>query len=993
MPGALGCRNGGLQQLTNHLPSPVVNPSEYSVHGSSETASDEVGSNHCDRPSAANASPEMALDVVLQEKLRAPEARGLVRERLEHPLMSGASCGLNMVVAPAGSGKTTLLARVAAAMPVPVGWYRVTADDAAEDRLVAHLRQALAPIAELADATSMTDVLTGLDRWNGPAGALILDDLHEIADTPAERALERLVTLRPQRLRLIFGSRRIPDVNIPRIRVSGSIQEIGSDDLRFRSWEVEELFASVYNQPLRPEAAAALTRRTGGWAAGLQLFHLSTVGRTAAERHQAVLDLAGRSKLVRSYLTRNVLAELAEDRREFLVKTCTLGRLSGATCDELLNTTGSHRILEQLEDSQLFTSTDDGGSFYRYHEILQSHLELALVEDFGIDEARALYHRSGQVLEAAGDLRAAARAYAKAGDWVALSTLIGGDGGNGIDASHMDDDHLLPASTWHHDPWLAVANARRLVREGALEAAANAYKHAQSLYEEPNFHQLCRNEHRVVTMWLPGDDGRVSGDQASTQTHWSGLLRAAVRHSLDFATITEPAPNTEPRARLCYALAAILAGEFERARTVLRTNRENSPGESLATIGAELALTVIGLLSDESESTESDFSEIATKAEQQGLPWISRLSNGFHRAASISPENVAWWSRSCRGNISYCEEIGDAWGAALLTAAVAISGQHCGHADACNEFASAARKFRDLDAPLLQLWCELLPLRDAGNEVALRRVIENSTAVDARGARTLTSVLVANGMTGIAVPAVRHIVHTVDTVVAITCFGTFQLHIDGQPLDLSGLRPQARNVLQLLSLAPNRDHRCEFLEDVLWPGVAHSVAGHRLQVAISSVRTVVDAHGISIERVGDRYRMSLPANARVDVAVFDNLLSKASVSAVQGDTDGRIAAREQVLSLYAGDLLTDFPSTDHIDAERGRYRRSAAAAAAALASDYQALGESDLAMKAAQRSVELNPEDETSWLIIADLHDAAGDHVGAEHVRREHAQMQAELGA
>lgn len=88
-------------------------------------------------------------------------------------------------------------------------WHRVTADDATEDRLVAHLRQAIAPIAELADATFTTDVLTRLDRWNEPSGALILDDLHEIADTPAERALERLVSLRPQRSRLIFGSRRI----------------------------------------------------------------------------------------------------------------------------------------------------------------------------------------------------------------------------------------------------------------------------------------------------------------------------------------------------------------------------------------------------------------------------------------------------------------------------------------------------------------------------------------------------------------------------------------------------------------------------------------------------------------------------------------------------------------------------------------------------------------------------------------------------------------
>src|SRR6185295_10370404 len=191
--------------------------------------------------------------------------------------------------------------------------------------------------------------------------------------------------------------------------------------------------------------------------------------------------------------------------------------------------------------------------------------------------------------------------------------------------------------------------------------------------------------------------------------------------------------------------------------------REDSLDDSLAAIGAELALAVIGLLTDVSEHPESSFSEIASKAEQQGLPWIARLANGFHRTASISAENMAWWSRSCRGNITYCEEIGDAWGAALLTAAVAISGQHCGHGDAGHEFASAAAKFRDLDAPLLQLWCELWPLRGAGNEDALRRVIENSTAVDTRGARALTSALATNGITGIALPAVRHVVHTVDT--------------------------------------------------------------------------------------------------------------------------------------------------------------------------------------------------------------------------------------
>ena len=73
--------------------------------------------------------------------------------------------------------------------------------------------------------------------------------------------------------------------------------------------------------------------------------------------------------------------------------------------------------------------------------------------------------------------------------------------------------------------------------------------------------------------------------------------------------------------------------------------------------------------------------------------------------------------------------------------------------------------------------------------------------------------------------------------VAITCFGGYRITIDGQTSTLAQLRPQARWVLQILSLSPDHDQHREFLEDILWPGVDHSVACHRLQVAVSSVRT------------------------------------------------------------------------------------------------------------------------------------------------------------
>ncbi|HEY4993885.1 MAG TPA: AAA family ATPase, partial [Nakamurella sp.] len=143
----------------------------------------------------------MSPPVVLTEKLRRPEPVGLSRQRLEARLLDSTSSRLDLVVAPPGSGKTTLLARVAAvasAASIPVAWYRVTADDTAEAALVAHLGRALRDTlgVDTPDDT-VGALLESLEAWAGSGAILILDDLHEIAGTAAERALEHFVLLRP----------------------------------------------------------------------------------------------------------------------------------------------------------------------------------------------------------------------------------------------------------------------------------------------------------------------------------------------------------------------------------------------------------------------------------------------------------------------------------------------------------------------------------------------------------------------------------------------------------------------------------------------------------------------------------------------------------------------------------------------------------------------------------------------------------------------------
>ena len=126
---------------------------------------------------------------------------------------------------------------------------------------------------------------------------LVFDDFHAVAGSEAEQGLARMIALAPPTLRVVLGARRVVGLDVAALRVYGAVHVVDADDLRFRSWEVERLFREVYHQPLPPEDAATLSQRTGGWAAGLAMFHLLTEGRPPAQRRRALADLSRGSRL------------------------------------------------------------------------------------------------------------------------------------------------------------------------------------------------------------------------------------------------------------------------------------------------------------------------------------------------------------------------------------------------------------------------------------------------------------------------------------------------------------------------------------------------------------------------------------------------------------------------------------------------------------------------------------------------------------------------
>ncbi len=558
--------------------------------------------------------PDSGGPTVVPAKLRAPAGSGLVRPRLAEKLHDALATGFGIVVGPAGAGKTTVLAHFLARVETPSAWYRADESDGGVESLLAHLERAFCTsLTGLAGGwRSLEAMVADLEGWSGRRAVLVVDDFHTLEGTPAEDFVARLVEYAPASLVVLLASRRQPRFNLSRRRLDGRLTEVDAHDLRFRSWEVERLFKDVYRSPLPPEEAAEVTSRTEGWPAVLQLFHLATNGKTAARRRETLGALSTRSRLVREYLTQNILEGLPDELRRFLLDTCVLPRLSGPLCDALLGRTGCQRLLEQIESRQLLLASLDDGSF-RYHEVLRSYLESVLVAEVGEPETWLRYRRAGRMLEEAAAYTDAIRAYSRAEDDGAIGRLLR-DRGEMVGSEPGAWIETLPRGIVASDPWLLLAQARRHLACGRVGDALVGYRSAEGAFGPVGAVAEAHHERMALGGWAepmspPGDD-------------WLGLLREATRRDPLGASVRARQLGGQG-ATLAAGLAALLAGHVRDAERLLaEAEREAGASPRLVAV-ASLARAVAQALAGQ-RPVERLVAAYET-FEELGQPWLGQL--------------------------------------------------------------------------------------------------------------------------------------------------------------------------------------------------------------------------------------------------------------------------------------------------------------------------------------------------------------------------------
>lgn len=646
--------------------------------------------------------------IVVPAKIRVPRTVGLRLERLDAVLDTLWDHRIGLVVAPAGSGKTTLLAGFAQRVGVGVGWYRAESWDRDEETLVSHLESALSgAIPGIATGwVGVDDAARALEVGLRDRALLVIDDLHTLEGTAAEAALERFIDHAPASLAILAGSRIPPRFNLSRLRVSGDLLEIGGDDLRFRSWEVERLFRDFYEEALPPEELARLARHTEGWAAGLQLFHLATRGRPADERRRLLAGLGPGSRLMREYLARNVLEQLPADLREFLVGTSVLGRLSGPLCDSLLGRTGSRALLEELERRRLFTTALSEEGHYRYHEVLRSHVQGVLTETLGEARTRERFAASGELLTSVGAVPEAIEAFARAEDWDSVEQLLAehhaavGHGSLGwLDA--------LPPALMRHDPRLIVATARRLRADGRFNEAMDAYARAEAIPGANAVGQAARRERAALVAWHEPTMPLVTHD-------WSALLRTAVmRDPLGVARAAGSDPDVA--RRVVAGLAMLLGGKPGKARRLLLDIAEAADAEGLPATVASLAAGIAAVIGGEPHG-EVEIIGAVGAAEGLGFDWLARIGLGC-LALGGRPDRT----READALAETSGLAGDRWGAAILHLAGAW-GRIVANLGTPEAPDGLVAEFGALGAPVLEAWARGL------EAVAAARLSQPDTA-------------------------------------------------------------------------------------------------------------------------------------------------------------------------------------------------------------------------------------------------------------------------
>jgi ATP/maltotriose-dependent transcriptional regulator MalT/DNA-binding SARP family transcriptional activator len=349
----------------------------------------------------------------------------LSRERLLGWLDSAVLRKVVFVVAEAGYGKTTLLADFSRHTRVRCLWFKLDGPDGDWmtflHYLVAAGREArpdFAPLtSELLGQTGESIKEAAIQAFASELAqladrptAFVLDDYHLVEGQPeVARIVQRMIRFLPERMSLIFLSRRRPTLRVARLHALDEVRELDRNDLRFSRDETVRLFSEAYKQPLEADVLDVVDSRTEGWAASLQLLRSGLRGRSTLEVRAFVGRMSATEGHLYEYLAEEVVGDLPDHLRQFLIRTSVLDKVTPELARAALSTNGGatatlHEVRTLIQSGEaigLLSRRGESSKWsHRYHPLIQEYLVGRLSEELTPDEIRELHRTIAREAEA-----------------------------------------------------------------------------------------------------------------------------------------------------------------------------------------------------------------------------------------------------------------------------------------------------------------------------------------------------------------------------------------------------------------------------------------------------------------------------------------------------------------------------------------------------------------------------------------------------------------
>jgi LuxR family transcriptional regulator, maltose regulon positive regulatory protein len=330
---------------------------------------------------------------LLKTKLYRPLVRPelVSRPYLMRRLDEGFNSKLTVVSAPAGYGKTTLVSAWAFECKYPVAWLTLDKEDNDPVRFLTYvitaaqtikpgLGQEILSVIQSAQPPAIINLLPALINQIDDVQmrfVLVLDDYHVIASPEIHEAITFIIDHQPPQMYLLLTTRIDPPLPLPQLRGRGQLTELRQADLRFSEEETVAFLKQGSGIELTSRDVNMLVNRTEGWIAGLQMAALSM--RNKKDISRFIEGFGGSHEYIVDYFDSEVLNNLPEPVRSFLLKTSFLDQLCGPLCDKVSGQIGSQQMLERLQEANLFlVPLDDEHIWYRYHQLFADLLQKTL---------------------------------------------------------------------------------------------------------------------------------------------------------------------------------------------------------------------------------------------------------------------------------------------------------------------------------------------------------------------------------------------------------------------------------------------------------------------------------------------------------------------------------------------------------------------------------------------------------------------------------------